>query len=140
MYKTILVTLENTAADRAIVEHVKPLATLMSSRVVLIHVATGWAAKTYGSDAVSPEISEDTAYLQKIRDEFRAAGIPAEAELAFGEPPKQIVKMAEARKCDLIAMTSHGHKLLGDLVLGSTIHDVRHSTSIPVLLVRAEKR
>ena len=86
MYDKILVTLDATPTDRAIIEHVKALARIMNSRVVLLHVADGWAARTFGADAVSPEISEDTAYLQEVQNEFQSAGIPAEAELAFGEP------------------------------------------------------
>ena len=77
MYDRILVTLDATPTDRAIVEHVKRLAAAMHSRVVLLHVADGWAARAYGSDAVSPEVTQDRAYLEKIRDELRAAGIEA---------------------------------------------------------------
>ena len=83
MYNTILVTLDGTPTDRAIIEHIKQLAKLAHSRLVLLHVADGWAARTYGPDAVSPEIAEDTAYLEKVRAEFQAVGIPAEAELAY---------------------------------------------------------
>ena len=89
MYKTILVTLDGTPSDRAIIEHVKQLAKLAQSRVVLLHVADGWAARTYGPDAVSPEITEDTAYLDKVRAEFQSAGIPAESELAYGDPAQK---------------------------------------------------
>jgi len=53
MYDKILVTLDGTPTDRAIIEHVKHLAKLAHSRVVLLHVADGWAARTYGPDAVS---------------------------------------------------------------------------------------
>ena len=74
MYKTILVTLDGTPTDRAIIEHVKELAKFMHSRVALLHVADGWAARTYGRDAVSPEITQDKAYLEKIRAEFQSAG------------------------------------------------------------------
>ena len=82
MYKTILVTLDGSPTDRAIIEHIKQLATFAHSRVILLHVADGWAARTFGADAISPEISEDTAYLEKIRAEFQAAGIPAETDAA----------------------------------------------------------
>jgi nucleotide-binding universal stress UspA family protein len=140
MYKTILVTLDGTTTDRAVIEHVKPLAKLANSRVVLLHVADGWAARTYGSDAVSREITEDTAYLKAICAELQSAGISAQTELAYGDPAKEIVKTAESARCDLIAMTSHGHRLLGDVFFGSTINEVRHKTAIPVLLVRAEKK
>ena len=83
MYKTILVTLDGTPTDRAIIEHIKQLARVMQSRVVLLHVADGWAARTFGSDAVSPEVVEDRDYLEKVKTEFRSDGIPAEAELAY---------------------------------------------------------
>ena len=138
MYKLILVTLDGTSSDRAIIEHVKVLAKLAQSRVVLLHVADGWAARTYGADAVSPEITEDTAYLEKIRTEFQTAGIPADAELAFGEPVKEIVKWIEKKGCDLVAMSTHGHRFIADLFLGSTSRRVRHSISVPVLLLRAK--
>ena len=138
MYKTILVTLDGTSSDRAIIEHVKPLAKLAQSRVVLLHVADGWAARTYGRDAVSPEIGEDTAYLQKILSEFQQAGIDAASELAFGEPSKEIVKWVTQKGCDLIAMSTHGHKFLADIFLGTTANRVQHAVSVPVLLLRAK--
>jgi manganese transport protein len=60
--------------------------------------------------------------------------------LALGDPPSEILKLAKSAHCDLIAMASHGHRLLGDLIHGSTIADVRHKTTIPMLIVRAKKR
>ena len=138
MYETILVTLDGTPTDRAIIEHVKQLAKLAHSRLVLLHVADGWAARTYGPDAVSREISEDTAYLAKIRDEFKSDGISAEAELAYGDPATEIVKWVEKKGCDLVAMSTHGHRFLGDLFLGATATRVQHRISVPVLLLRAK--
>jgi universal stress protein A len=138
MYDTILVTLDGTPTDRAIVEHIKKLAQLAHSRVVLLHVADGWAARTYGPDAISPEITEDTAYLQKVRTDLQSAGIPTEAELAYGEPAKEIVKWVERKGCDLVAMSTHGHRLLADIFLGTTATRVQHSISVPVLLLRAK--
>ena len=137
MYDTILVTLDGTATDTAIVEHIKVLAQLAHSRVVLLHVADGWAARIHGPDAVSPEITEDTTYLERVRAEFEAAGIPAEAELGYGEPAREIIKWVERRGCDLIAMSTHGHRLLGDIFLGTTASRVQHAVSVPVLLLRA---
>src|SRR5271170_2592240 len=102
MYDTILVTLDGTPTDQAIIEHVKQLAKLAQSRVVLLHVADGWAARTFGPDAVSPEIVEDTAYLNRVRAEFQSAGIPVETELAFGDPPTEIIKWVEQKHCDLV--------------------------------------
>src|SRR5207249_5837645 len=138
MYKTILVTLDGTPTDRAIIQHVKELARLAQSRVVLLHVADGWAARTYGADAVSREITEDTAYLKKVRDEFQSSGIPADAELAYGDPVTEIVKWVRQKGCSLVAMRTHGHRLLPDLFLGTTASRVQHSISVPVLLLRAK--
>ena len=139
MYKLILVTLDGTACDRALIDHVKLLAKQAQSRLVLLHVADGWAARTYGEDAVSPEITEDTAYLHRVQAEFSCVDIPAEIQLAYGSPPVEILKAAEALKCDLIAMAGHGHRLFGDIFHGSTITEVRHKTLIPLLLVRTKK-
>ena len=137
MYRTILVTLDGTPTDRAIIEHVKELAALAGSRVVLFHVADGWAARTYRSDAVSPEIAEDTAYLQTVRAEFERSGIAAESQLAFGSPAEEIVKYIRQNGCDLVAMSTHGHRFLADIFLGTTASRVQHSVSVPVLLLRA---
>lgn len=138
MYNTILVTLDGTSTDRAIIDHIKQLAKLAKSRVVLLHVADGWAARTYGPDAVSPEISEDTAYLQKVRADFQDAGIATDAELAYGDPSKEIIRWIQQKGCDLVAMSTHGHRFLGDLFLGTTASRVQHSISVPVLLLRAK--
>ena len=138
MYKTILVTVDGTPTDRAIIEHVKQLAKLTQGRVVLLHVADGWAARTYGPDAVSREIAEDTAYLQKVQKEFQSAGIPAAAELAYGEPADEIVKWIQQKGCDLVAMSTHGHRFLADVFLGTTATRVQHKISVPVLLLRAK--
>jgi len=138
MYNTILVTLDGTPTDRAIIEHVKQLAKLANSRLVLLHVADGWAARTYGPDAVSPEIAEDIAYLGRVRAEFQSAGIPTEAELAYGEPVTEIIKWVEQKGCDLVAMSTHGHRFLADLFLGTTASRVQHSVRVPVLLLRAK--
>jgi nucleotide-binding universal stress UspA family protein len=108
LYKTILVTLEGTPTDRAIIEHIKPLAKAMQSRVVLLHVASGVPAKYHGTDAAGKEVEEGKAGLERVRAEFAAAGIPVEAELAYGDPVKEIVNWVNRKGCDLVAMSTHG--------------------------------
>ena len=138
MYKEILVTLDATPTDRAIIDHVKQLASHLGSRVLLLHVADGWAARTYGPDAISPEVTNDKAYLAQVCVEFQALNISAEAELAYGEPAKEIVRWVRKKGCDLIAMSTHGHKFLADVFLGQTAHRVQHNVDVPVLLLRAK--
>ena len=138
MYKTILLTLDGTPTDRAIIEHIKLLAKLAGSRVVLLHVADGWAARTYGPDAVSQEITEDKAYLLSVKEELQSQDIPVEAEMGYGDPPREITKWVEQKHCDLVAMSTHGHRFLADLFLGTTASRVQHNVSVPVLLLRAK--
>jgi nucleotide-binding universal stress UspA family protein len=138
MYKTILVTVDGTSTDRAIIDHVKQLAKLSQGRVILLHVADGWAARTYGRDAISREISDDTEYLKKVRAEFEASGISADAELAYGDPAKEIIRWVKQKGCDLVAMSTHGHRFFADLFLGTTANRVQHNVSVPVLLLRAK--
>ena len=138
MFKTILVTLDGTPTDRAIIEHIELLAKLAGSRVVLLHVADGWAARTYGPDAVSQEITEDKAYLQSVREELQSKDIPVDTEMAYGDPAREITKWVEQKHCDLVAMSTHGHRFLADLFLGTTASRVQHNVSVPVLLLRAK--
>jgi universal stress protein A len=138
MYKTILVTVDGTRTDRAIIEHIKPLARLMKSRVVLLHVATGVPAKYHGTDAAGKEVQESQAYLDRVRTELTAAGIRTEADMAYGDPAKEIVRWVKQKGCDLVAMSTHGHQFVADLVLGTTAIKVQHSVSVPVLLLRAK--
>jgi manganese transport protein len=139
MYRKILVALENSRADESLLPHVTQLANQLGSALLLVHVADGWAARNYNrlKLAESDEMKADRAYLERTAAEVRAQGIEVEAHLALGDPPTEILRTADSSHCDLIAMTSHGHRFLGDLLLGSTIHEVRHKTSIPILLVRA---
>jgi nucleotide-binding universal stress UspA family protein len=139
MYRKILVALENSEADKSLLPHVAKLAKRLQSHLLLVHVADGWVARNFNKFELteSTEMKADRAYLEQVTAQLRAEGLSVSAHLALGDPPSEILKTAEAEHCELIAMTSHGHRFLGDLLLGSTIHVVRHRTSIPVLIVRA---
>lgn len=139
MYKKILVALENGRADEAILPHIAELAQRLGSALLLVHVADGFAARNFEQLKLSEsdEMRADRLYLETVAGRLRAAGLAVTTELALGNPPTEILKTAQASGCDLIAMTSHGHKLVGDFFLGSTIDKVRHNTAIPILVVRA---
>ena len=140
MYKRILVPLENSPADETILRHVTGLAKLSGAEVILLHVADGWAARNMEQLNLkeSEEMKEDRAYLERMAKDLRAAGLEVDAVLAAGDPAKEIAAEAEREKCDLIALATHGHKLLDDVVRGSTATALRHNTRIPILMVRAE--
>ncbi len=139
MYRKILVALENSRTDEAVLAHIEPLARLMQSALVLVHVADGWVARNLSqlNLAESEEMRDDRAYLERVRARFADSGIPAEAVLLVGEPADEIVRLAGETGADLIAMSTHGHRFLGDLIYGSTARRVRHTVQVPVLLVRA---
>ncbi len=141
MYQRILVPVENSAADQTILDHIKPFARLTGAQLLLVHVADGFVARNYNELklAESEEMREDRAYLEKRQRELRDEGFTCETVLALGQPSSEIVKLADARNVNLIAMASHGHRLLGDILHGSTINEVRHRTAVPMLVVRAGK-
>ena len=141
MYRKILVALENSRADQSLLPHVEELARLCRSQLLLVHVADGWAARHFDKLklAESEEMKADREYLESTAASLRAAGLEVCVKLALGDPPAEILRSAESEGCDLIAMTTHGHRLIGDIIYGSTINEVRHRTSIPILVVKAEK-
>src|SRR5436309_3411504 len=141
MYKKILVALENSRSDKALLDHIAHLAPLHRAELLLVHVADGFAARNYDTLqlAESDEMKEDRAYLENSAKELRARGLPVATQLALGDPATGILETAARQECDLIAMTTHGHRLLGDIIYGSTINEVRHKAEMPVLLVRAHK-
>jgi len=140
MYKRILVPLENGPSDQTILRHVTALAKLSGADVILVHVADGWAARNMEQLNLkeSEEMKEDRAYLERMATELRAAGLEVDAVLAAGDPAKEIAAAAEREGADLIALATHGHRLLEDVVRGSTATALRHSTRIPVLMVRSD--
>ena len=142
MYRKILVALENSAADSSLVPHVKELARRFESHLLLVHVADGWVARNFDQLklAESEEMKVDRRYLEEMAEGMRGAGLDVSTHLALGDPPSEILKTADRENCDLIAMTMNGHRLIGDLLFGSTISEVRHRSSIPILLVRADRK
>jgi nucleotide-binding universal stress UspA family protein len=138
MYSHILVALENSAFDETILKHIRPLAKLTGATLTLIHVADGFFARNQERFGESVEIKEDEAYLESRRMELSGEGFEVKAVLAYGEPTEQIITAAEDAGCDLIAMSTHGHRGLSDLIFGSVASAVRHRTDIPLLLVRGK--
>jgi nucleotide-binding universal stress UspA family protein len=141
MYNHILVAIENSDADRAVLAHVEELARMTGARLLLVHVADGWAARAYNELKLreSEEIRDDREYLARLCEEMLQRGFQTRARLAMGDPATELVKVADEESVDLIAMSTHGHRFLNDLLRGSTADRVRHNVAIPVLMVRAVK-
>jgi nucleotide-binding universal stress UspA family protein len=141
MYNNILVAIEHSQADRTVIDHVQQLAKLTGASLLLVHVADGWAARHYDELALreSEEMKEDRVYLERIREELTGLGFATRTHLAMGDPATELVKVAQAQGVDLIAMSTHGHRFLNDLLRGSTADRVRHSVGVPVLMIRAAR-
>jgi nucleotide-binding universal stress UspA family protein len=139
MYKRILVAIENSAADRTILEHVSRLAQLTGGELLLVHVADGFAARHFDDLKLreSEEMKEDRAYLEGLRQDLVARGLTVNVELATGDPATQLIRLTRDRAVDLIAMSTHGHRFLSDVLFGATADKVRHLVRVPVLLLRA---
>lgn len=139
MYRKILVAIENSAADAAVLGHIEALARLTGAELLLVHVADGWAARHFEDLELreSEEIRDDRAYLGRLCEGLAGRGFQCGARLAMGDPASQLVKVAAEEQVDLIAMSTHGHRFLQDLLRGSTADRVRHNVAVPVLLVRA---
>lgn len=139
MFKKILVALDHSKADSALLPRVKELARLTDAEILLLHVSTGWAAQWQENLNLtdSQEIKEDREYLEKVGAELRGENLRVTAHHASGEPARAILRTAQAQHCDLIAMTTHGHRLISDLIHGTTITKVRHESNVPLFLVKA---
>lgn len=140
MYHRILVAVENSPADRTILTHVRQLAALTKAEILLVHVADGWAARNFDQLKLreSEEMRVDRVYLERIASELAADSLVVHAELAMGDPATELIRLAEERQVDLIAMSTHGHRFFSDLLRGTTVSKVRHVVKVPVLLLRAQ--
>ena len=138
MYHHILIPLENSPADETILIHIKPLARMTGAKLLLVHVADGWVARNFNQLqlAESEEMKQDRVYLEKRARDLTGEGFSCEAVLALGEPSDEIVKLAREKNVDLIAMTTHGHRLISDILYGATADKVRHAVDVPVLLLK----
>lgn len=137
MYKNILVPLDISYADKTILDHIRPLARIMNSKLIFVHVADGFMARNQRDLGESEEMREDYKYLQKVQGQFLDEGYDARSILLTGEPYKEILELAEKENCDLIAMATHGHRFLSDIFLGTVASEIRHHTRIPVLQIKA---
>ena len=140
MYRSILVAVENSPADRTILTHVRELASLTGAELLLVHVADGWAARHFDQLKLreSEEMKADRAYLDRLAADLSAASLTVTTELAMGDPATELIRLCGERKVDLIAMSTHGHRFFQDLLRGTTVDKVRHLVRIPVLLLRAQ--
>ena len=140
MYKKIVIPLDNSPTDETILVHIRRLARLTGAQLIFVHVADGFAARLQDqlNLADSEEIKDDQAYLDKVAAGLRNEGFDARAILVHGkEPVDGILSVAQKEGGDLIAMATHGHQFIEDMILGSVADTLRHRTDIPILMIRS---
>ena len=142
MYRHILIPVEHSDADKTVLAHVQDLARLTKAKLLLLHVADGWAARNYEQLELreSEEIKDDRAYLDQVCGDVRSGGFEVECKLAMGDPASEILKVADEAGVDLIAMATHGHRFIADMIKGATADRVRHLAKVPVLMIRHEAK
>jgi len=140
MYRRILVAVEHSPSDRTILTHVEELARLTHSELLLVHVADGVVARHFDDLQLreSEEMKDDRAYLDRLSADLTAQGFTVSTMLAAGDPATELVRVANEQQVDLIAMSTHGHRFLSDLLHGTTVDRLRHLVDIPVLLLKAK--
>jgi manganese transport protein len=141
MYRKILVALDTTKADQSLLPDIAKLAKLLGSELLLVHVADGWVARNFEQLqlAESDEMRDDRTYLEDTAAELRKQDLRVTTLLALGDPAAGILKTARDENCDLIALASHGHRLLGDILHGDTIEKVRHHATVPLFVACPKK-
>jgi nucleotide-binding universal stress UspA family protein len=139
MYNHILIPLENSPADETILTHIKSLARMAGAKLLLVHVADGWVARNFDQLKLAESEEMDRLYLEKRSRELTAEGFSCDAVLALGEPSDEIIKLAREKNIDLIAMTTHGHRFISDILYGATVDKVRHEVEVPVLLLKVQR-
>jgi nucleotide-binding universal stress UspA family protein len=132
LYRRILVPLDGSTVDDAVLEHVVRLAEAFHSEVVLLRVA-----HFHTRDTMTHEVEDAQAVLDRVAPRLQGRGFVVRSVVGRGEPADDTVEQAEKLDCDLIAMGTHGHGALKRVVLGSFAEKVRHGSDVPLLLVKA---
>jgi len=135
-YTNIGVALDLTKMDSKVLSHARMLAQQNSSNLVLIHVVEGVGGQIFGKNAYDNEARDDMEHLESHAKQLQITGLEVQAVLGFGRISKEIVRIADEQKIDLLVMGAHGHRGIKDIIFGTSISKVRHKLKIPVLVVR----
>jgi len=137
--RRVALALELGSADAEVLEQVRGMALPADVRVVLMHVAESAASRYLGQETLDEESRTDLAALERLAAELRAFGLGTEVQLGNGDVKTELARMVKEWGADLLITGSHGHRLLGDLFLGSTASGLRHRVSCPVLTIRSHR-
>jgi len=135
-YRRIGVALEATRLDKQILAQAIPLATRDDAEIILIHIAEGMGPRYWQSESADQEVRSDASYLERLKSEIGSLGVKVQSKLGFGEPAKEIVRIAKENQLDLLVLGGHGHSFPLNLFTGTTASPVRRNLDIPIFIVR----
>ncbi len=133
----IAVALDFTGADQALIAHALAQG---GNRVqyLLLHIVESASARYLGAASDDEETRLDKQRLDAYAAQLRERGYQVSVELGYHKRAKEIIRIVQAAKADLLIMGAHRHSGFKDYLFGETIEDVRHGLSIPVLIVNSQ--
>lgn len=134
VYKKILVAMDCSPVDDIIIGHVSALALQNNAKVYLLHVVH---SHTLDQDRALHELA--TASLNSHCELLQDRGIKTSIIIRSGEPDAQILEEIEGNDYDLVAMATHGHTFIGDILFGSVSETLKHRINIPLLLLKSPR-
>ena len=133
----ILVALDGSKCAESIIPKVEELASNLKAGICLLRVAS---AHTFpGVDPTDSEVKvvrEAEEYLQGWESTLKAKGFDVDTHVRYGDDAEEILDHAAQKEIDLIAMSTHGHKGIKRLLLGSVAERVLRHAPKPVFLAR----
>jgi len=139
--RRIAVALDFSSADAAVLSYAVTVARTIGrgAEVMLLHVVEAGGAHLLGPDHVGREAHSDQERLELYTSELTELGVRARYDLGFGEPVASLVELVKEHEADLVILGSHGHRAVGDFVLGTAVDRLRHRIGVPVLVVPGAK-
>ena len=134
MFKRILVPLDGSSRAEQAIPVAARIARALGDSVTLLRVVTTPA--TNAKETINADLSEATAYLEKIATSDELVGIPTEVKALFGAAAPTILTAAQSFHTNIIVMCSHGYTGFKRWVLGSVADKVTHYSPVPVLVLR----
>jgi manganese transport protein len=137
IYNRVVITIDFSKVDAMAIQSALAQGK-KDGKFLLIHVVETAGAMVYGSDISDRESKEDEAALSDYARQIQEQGFDVEIKIGYGNPKKVIPKLVNEFNADLLVMGAHGHKMIKDIIFGTTVDAVRHRVKIPMLITRLE--
>jgi len=150
MFKKILVCLDGSEIAEKIIPFVREEALATGSQVILLRVVgipsnltvdiPGFPAVPLRTSSMPEHLKKEDntakAYLKQVAQPMDKQGIQVKCETLMGSPGSTIISYINENNIDLIAIASHGHSGLRNVLLGSVAEYVVRESDLPILIIR----